>query len=189
MLFEGPSRCRSHGCGTLAENHVGDSVTICGWVDKYRNLGGLLFLDIRDHTGIIQVVSDDSTPGAVGAIGDRLRQEWVVKVTGQLRQRQDVNQRMQTGGVEVVLTDIKVLNSVNRPLPFPVSKSDEKAPPRCASRTPGESVNFHSAFGSVHTLRRLHCVQRAAAQVPWVWQLTMLVHRQVKLCSKGRASA
>jgi aspartyl-tRNA synthetase len=116
---------------------VGDSVTICGWVDKYRNLGGLLFLDIRDHTGVIQVICDDSTSGVMGAIGDRLRQEWVVKVTGQLRQRQDVNKRMQTGAVEVVLSEIEVLNSVNRPLPFPVSQSDEKAPPRCSLHTQG----------------------------------------------------
>ena len=109
---------------------------MCGWVDKYRNLGGLLFLDIRDHTGVVQVVTADSTPGAAAAAGARLRQEWVVAVTGDLRPRKDVNDNMATGAVEVVLADVRVLNSVNRPLPFPVSQSDEKDAPRCGSCPP-----------------------------------------------------
>ena len=123
---------RTHGCGELRSADSDTTVSICGWVDKYRNLGGLLFLDLRDHTGILQVVSDESTSEAALAVAAKLRQEWVVRVTGQLRQRLDVNKKMATGDVELVLNEVQVLNSVERPLPFPVSLSDEQEPPRCA---------------------------------------------------------
>jgi aspartyl-tRNA synthetase len=100
-------------------------------VDKYRNLGGLLFLDIRDHTGIMQVVSEDATRAHVIETAGKLRQEWVVRVTGEVRARKDKNPKMATGDVELVLGEVHVLNSVNRPLPFPISQSEEQEPPRC----------------------------------------------------------
>jgi aspartyl-tRNA synthetase len=125
--------CRSHGCGTLREADVGETITICGWVDKYRNLGGVLFLDIRDHSGILQVVSDTTAGAAVAAVSESLRQEWVVAVTGTLKPRKDVNERLPTGRVELVAESVSVLNSVTRRLPFPVSESDEQDPPRCGN--------------------------------------------------------
>jgi aspartyl-tRNA synthetase len=105
-------------------------VVLCGWVDKYRNLGGLLFLDIRDHTGLVQVVSSPETPASVLETAERVRQEWVVCISGVLRKRKEVNSRKATGAVEVVLSSIDILNSVNRPLPFPISEADEQQPPR-----------------------------------------------------------
>lgn len=100
---------RSHGCGSLTAADLGGSpVTVCGWVDRYRNLGGLLFLDVRDHTGIIQVVVDPQQQPEVAAKAERLRAEYVVAVTGQLRARQDPNPRMKTGDLEISPTDVKV---------------------------------------------------------------------------------
>lgn len=113
----------------MGSAEVGEKITVCGWVDKYRNLGGLLFLDIRDHTGILQVVSD-TTNAEVTQVGETLRQEWVVSITGTLQSRKDVNNKIPTGQVELIAEEIVVLNSLKRPLPFPISESDEQETPR-----------------------------------------------------------
>ncbi|KAL4858257.1 Aspartate--tRNA(Asp/Asn) ligase [Chlorella vulgaris] len=117
---------RTHGCGALSEAQVddGSSVTVCGWVDRYRNLGGLIFLDIRDHTGIIQVIVDPQQQPEVAAKAERLRAEYVVAITGCLRMRKDPNPRMKTGSLEISPSDIKVLNAVTRKLPFFVSQTE-----------------------------------------------------------------
>ena len=108
---------------------MGTKVTVCGWVDKRRGLGGLLFLDIRDHSGILQVVSN--TENAEGkAVGETLRQEWVVAITGTLQTRQNINDKMPTGRVELIAEEISILNAVQRMLPFPVSASEEQEEPR-----------------------------------------------------------
>lgn len=101
---------RTHGCGALSEAQVDDggSVTVCGWVDRYRNLGGLIFLDIRDHTGIIQVIVDPQQQPEIAAKAERLRAEYVVAITGCLRLRKDPNPRMKTGSLEISPSDIKV---------------------------------------------------------------------------------
>lgn len=109
---------------------MGEKVTVCGWVDKRRNLGGLLFLDIRDYSGILQAVSS-TEDAAVTAVGETLRQEWVVAITGTLRARQDINEKIPTGRVELMAEEISILNTVNRMLPFPVSASEEQEAPRC----------------------------------------------------------
>lgn len=115
---------RTHVCGNLGETDVGSEVTVCGWVDRHRNLGGLLFLDIRDHSGIVQVVVDDDSSDHVTHIGDRLRNEWVVSIRGIVRTRKDPNPKMKTGQIEVMATDIQVLNIVTKALPFALSEHD-----------------------------------------------------------------
>ncbi|KAI3425845.1 hypothetical protein D9Q98_007819 [Chlorella vulgaris] len=117
---------RTHGCGAISEAQVDDggSVTVCGWVDRYRNLGGLIFLDIRDHTGIIQVIVDPQQQPEIAAKAERLRAEYVVAITGCLRLRKDPNPRMKTGSLEISPSDIKVLNAVTRKLPFFVSQTE-----------------------------------------------------------------
>ena len=132
-------------------------MALCGWVDKYRNLGGLLFLDVRDHTGVVQVVSDDATPAAAMAAAERVRQEWVVRVAGTLRRRQDVNESKATGRVELVMSSLEVLNTVNRPLPFPVSESDEKDAPRCAAAASHPPPVIALSDGAIG------CIERACA--------------------------
>ena len=135
QLLEDEAAYRSHLCGTLRSEQAGEEIAICGWVDRYRNLGGLLFLDIRDHSGVLQVISDGSTPAVVLQRAEQLRQEWVVRISGRLRGRQDVNPRMATGDVELVLSDIQILNAVRRPLPFPMSQMEDQEVPRCVLHT------------------------------------------------------
>ena len=122
---------RSDGCGAVAAGDAGRAVTVCGWVDRCRNLGGIIFLDVRDHTGVVQVVVDPQADPALGAKAERLRAEWVVAVTGTLRLRKDPNPKLKTGEVEVAPAEIRVLNAVTRPLPFLVSQAEEGGePPR-----------------------------------------------------------
>lgn len=116
---------RTRYCGELGEPDVDAQVTVCGWVDRHRNLGGLLFLDIRDHTGVVQVVVDDDASDHVTHVGDRLRNEWVVSVSGCVRRRKDPNAMMKTGQIEMTAKDIQVLNVVTKSLPFTMSESDE----------------------------------------------------------------
>ena len=113
---------RSRGAGELRDADVGSSVTLCGWVDKQRDMGGLVFADVRDHTGLCQIVSDDDvTPAdAINAMR-ALRAEWVVAVTGVVRERKDKNDKLDTGAIEMVVTEVTVLNTVNKSLPFSVS--------------------------------------------------------------------
>ena len=115
---------RSRGAGELRASDVGSSVTLCGWVDKQRDMGGLVFADVRDHTGLCQIVSDDDvTPAdAINAMR-ALRAEWVVAVTGVVRERKDKNDKIATGAIEMVVTEVTVLNTVNKSLPFSVSGS------------------------------------------------------------------
>lgn len=116
---------RSDGCGTVSERDAGRAVTVCGWVDRCRNLGGVIFLDVRDHTGVVQVVVDPQADPALGAKAERLRGEWVVAVSGTLRLRKDPNPKLSTGAVEVAPAEIRVLNAVTRTLPFLVSQAEE----------------------------------------------------------------
>ncbi|KAB8315374.1 aspartate--tRNA ligase, partial [Tolypothrix campylonemoides VB511288] len=117
---------RTHFCGLVDEALVGQTVTLCGWVDVARNLGGLCFVDLRDHEGIVQVVAEQTDDPALGA-GDanaavidaaaHLHYEDCIRVTGVVRRRQSVNPKIRTGQVEVVATAIEVLNRAE-PLPF-----------------------------------------------------------------------
>ena len=109
---------RSHTCGELRESDVGRSVVLLGWVHRVRDLGGLVFFDLRDRHGLTQVVIRE--PGA----GDqRVRPEFVVAVEGQVDRRaaDAVNAKIPTGGVEVVATSVRVLNEAKTP-PFPINE-------------------------------------------------------------------
>lgn len=121
---------RTHNCGILRDNDTNITTTICGWVDRHRDLGGLLFLDIRDHTGIVQVVVDPKAQPEVHAIAEGLRSEWVVSITGSVRARSDPNPRIPTGSVEIEASSVAVLNAVRRKLPFTISASADAETPR-----------------------------------------------------------
>eukprot|EP00887_Chlorella_sp_A99_P008037 scaffold12.g8037.t1 len=123
---------RSHGCGAVGAAEVGQELTVCGWVDRYRNLGGILFLDIRDHTGVLQVVVDPREQPELFARAERLRAEWVVALSGALRRRQEPNPRLPTGEVELAgVTQLRVLNACQAKLPFFVNQAEADAePPR-----------------------------------------------------------
>jgi len=112
---------RTHTCGALRADHVGAAVVLLGWVHRVRDLGGLLFIDLRDREGVTQVVfhPDDA---AMMARAKRLRSEFVVGVTGTVRRRSadTVNEKIPTGQVEVVVERLAVLNEARTP-PFPIA--------------------------------------------------------------------
>ena len=107
---------RTHFCGLVDEALLGQSVTLCGWTDVARNLGGVCFIDLRDHEGIVQVTVDPSN-AEVFKVAASLGYEDVLQVEGVVRARESVNAKIRTGQVEVIATRITVLNKAE-PLPF-----------------------------------------------------------------------
>jgi aspartyl-tRNA synthetase len=117
---------RTHYCGQLRSNDIEATVTLYGWVDRRRDHGGVIFVDLRDRTGLVQIVSDpERTPASYG-VADGLRNEYVVKITGRVSQRLEgsVNPKLPTGEVEVYADTIEVLNAVRKQLPFQVSMGE-----------------------------------------------------------------
>ena len=109
---------RSHYCGALGTANIDETVTLCGWVDRRRDHGGVIFLDMRDRQGIVQVVFDPDTEAHFQR-ADRVRSEYVLKVTGRVRARSDatVNPAMATGAIEVLGKALEILNQAVTP-PF-----------------------------------------------------------------------
>ncbi|MCZ7595573.1 MAG: aspartate--tRNA ligase [Hyphomicrobium sp.] len=112
-------RYRSHTCGALRSPDIGKAVRLSGWVHRVRDHGGLLFIDLRDHYGITQVVADPDSPAFKTA--ESVRSEWVIRVDGELRARPEgtVNPELPTGEVELFATEIEVLSAAKE-LPVPV---------------------------------------------------------------------
>ncbi|MGF7045939.1 aspartyl-tRNA synthetase [Paenibacillus sp. DS2015] len=110
---------RTHQCGNLTTANIGDTVTLNGWVQTRRDLGGVLFIDLRDRSGIVQTVFNPSYSGDALAIADKVRSEYVLTVTGSVVQRdaETVNANLPTGQIEVRITEIEVLNAAKTP-PF-----------------------------------------------------------------------
>jgi aspartyl-tRNA synthetase len=112
---------RTHTCGELRATHVGADATLLGWVHRVRDLGGVLFIDVRDRAGVTQVVFDKDDEALI-AKAKRLRSEFVVGVVGKVRRRspETVNSKLPTGEVEIVVKQLAVLNEAKTP-PFPVA--------------------------------------------------------------------
>ncbi|MFO1391475.1 MAG: aspartate--tRNA ligase [Agitococcus sp.] len=112
---------RTHYCGNLNESHIDQTVTLCGWVHRRRDHGGVVFLDMRDRDGLVQVVVDPDTPEAF-ATADKSRSEYVLKITGRVRRRYagTENPNMPSGMIEVLGKDIELLNTSETP-PFPLN--------------------------------------------------------------------
>jgi len=108
---------RTHYAGSLREEHAGEEVVLEGWVNRRRDLGGLIFLDLRDREGLVQLVAHPDSPAY--AIAERVRSEWVVRAKGRVRLRPEPNPRLPTGSVEVELEALEVLAEAKTP-PFPV---------------------------------------------------------------------
>ncbi len=118
-------RARTHTCGELRGDHIGDEVILKGWVDTRRNLGGLVFVDLRDRYGLTQVVFEPHENKVAYEGATQLRAEFVVSVKGRVAKREQVNPEMPTGSVEVRGEDLIVLNA-SEPLPFSVSVHEDK---------------------------------------------------------------
>ena len=119
---------RTHYCGELRSTHGRQEVTLCGWVDRCRDHGGVIFIDLRDRTGTVQVTVDPEGNPQVFHQAEQLRNETVLRISGpvRLRPEESVNPKLATGAVEVMATALTVLNSVKGVLPFAVSIHDEE---------------------------------------------------------------
>jgi len=117
-------RYRTHTCGALRDSDIGQAVRLSGWCHRIRDHGGVLFIDLRDHYGLTQIVVDPDSPGFKTA--EKLRSEWVVRVDGKVRVRPEgtVNPDLPTGAVEVYASDIEVLGPAAE-LPMPVFGDQE----------------------------------------------------------------
>jgi aspartyl-tRNA synthetase len=114
---------RTHYCGELRKKHIGETVTLYGWVDRRRDHGGVIFLDLRDRSGIVQIVSDPQRTPDSYQQANTLRNEYVVQITGRVTQRpeESLNTRLPSGEVEIYADKITLLNGVRKQLPFQVS--------------------------------------------------------------------
>ncbi|MBW4442942.1 MAG: aspartate--tRNA ligase [Plectolyngbya sp. WJT66-NPBG17] len=116
-------------CGQLRSSNIGETVTLFGWVDRRRDHGYVVFIDLRDREGIVQVVSDpERTPNSYKAAGD-LRNEYVIKIVGRVTKRPDesLNPKIPTGEVEIYADEIEILNAVRKQLPFQVSAAETES--------------------------------------------------------------
>ena len=116
---------RTHHCGKLSKDHLNNEVTICGWIHRRRDHGGVIFLDVRDTTGIVQVVVNPENDQAF-KIADEIRSEYVIKATGLVEGRPDdsQNEQLTTGEIEIKSTSIELLNTAETPA-FPLDQSSD----------------------------------------------------------------
>ncbi len=121
-----PKLRRTHTCGELRREHVGQTVTLAGWVDTWRDLGGLVFIDLRDRYGKTQAVFDPDRGRELHDAGSRLRTEWVVALRGKVSARPEgtVNPKLDTGAVELQVEELEVLNRCPPP-PFDITGGDQ----------------------------------------------------------------
>ena len=110
---------RSHYCGDLRLADAGKTVSLCGWVQRQRDLGGLIFVDLRDRTGLIQLSFDDSTPKDIFDKAASLRSEYVVAATGLVRERESKTDKIATGDIEIYVTELRLLAKAETP-PFEI---------------------------------------------------------------------
>ena len=115
---------RTHRCTEVSNRNIGETVTVMGWVQKRRNLGSLIFIDLRDRSGLLQVVFDEPQVGSEGfEKAGNLRSEFVVAVTGVVQKRSAaVNENLKTGDIEVIANDIRILSEAETP-PFPIEEN------------------------------------------------------------------
>ncbi|MEL6383301.1 MAG: aspartate--tRNA ligase [Cyanobacteria bacterium J06626_18] len=119
---------RTHYCGHLQATHIGETVTLFGWVDRRRDHGGVIFVDLRDRAGIVQIVSDPERTPASFETANGLRNEYVVRIQGKVSRRPEasLNPKLPTGEVEIYADEIELLNAVRKQLPFQVSTAEEE---------------------------------------------------------------
>ena len=125
-MFDARYSIRSHTSGELRSEHVGETVKLAGWVHRRRDHGGLVFIDLRDRSGLVQIVFDPDESGAAFVLAEQVRPEWVLEVDGVVRARPEgtANPNLDTGEVEVLVSEALVLNRSQTP-PFEVDSGIE----------------------------------------------------------------
>ncbi len=119
MLDRLQGQKRTHYCGVLRRENEGEVVTVCGWIQRQRDLGGLIFADLRDRTGIVQLAFDDNTEKSLFEKASGLHSEYVVMAEGKVRVRSSINKEIPTGEVEIEVTNLKILGESQTP-PFEI---------------------------------------------------------------------
>ncbi len=117
---------RSHRCTEVSKTNIGETITVMGWVQKSRNKGGIIFLDLRDRSGILQIIFEENDIGAEGfAKAEKLRSEFVIAVVGRVEARSGaVNENLATGDIEVRATELRILSEAETP-PFPIEEDSK----------------------------------------------------------------
>ncbi len=117
---------RSHRCTEVSAANIGENVTVMGWVQKSRNKGGIIFVDLRDRSGILQIIFEEQDCGAESfAKAEKLRSEFVVAVTGRVEARSGaVNENLKTGDIEVRANGLRILSESETP-PFPIEENSK----------------------------------------------------------------
>lgn len=117
---------RSHRCTEVNNSMIGNEVTVMGWVQKSRNKGGIIFVDLRDRSGILQIIFEEANVGAEGyGKAEKLRSEFVIAVMGKVTKRAGaVNENIATGDIEIVASDIRILSEADTP-PFPIEENSK----------------------------------------------------------------
>ncbi|MDD3120175.1 MAG: OB-fold nucleic acid binding domain-containing protein, partial [Candidatus Gracilibacteria bacterium] len=117
---------RTHTCGDLNSSHIGQEITLAGWVNSRRDHGGIIFIDLRDRYGVTQIVFDPEDDKNAWEIADSCRSEFVIKVTGKVRPRPagQENPKLKTGEIEIIISNIKILSKSKTP-PFEISEFSE----------------------------------------------------------------
>ena len=108
---------RTSYCGEVTAAQIGQQASVCGWVQKQRDLGNLIFIDLRDRTGIVQLAFDDGTDRAIFEKAFSARAEFVLAVTGTVRERESKNPDLKNGDIEIYVTELRVLAKAKTP-PF-----------------------------------------------------------------------
>ena len=115
---------RSHTCGELRISHVGNTVTLSGWVAKIRLMGSMAFVDLRDRYGITQLSFNEAYSPEMLAKAGELGREYVIQVIGQVAERESKNKQISTGEIEIVVSELKVLNQAKTP-PFTIENETD----------------------------------------------------------------
>ena len=117
---------RTHRCAEVTKNEIGSTVTLMGWVQKSRNKGGIIFVDLRDRSGIMQIIFEESDVKAEGfAKAEKLRSEFVIAVVGRVEARSGaVNENLATGEIEIRATEVRILSEAQTP-PFPIEEDSK----------------------------------------------------------------
>jgi aspartyl-tRNA synthetase len=115
---------RTHTCGELRAEHIGQTIKLAGWVQRVRDLGAMSFIDLRDRYGITQLVTDENTPAEVTEVLEQLGREFVIQTTGTVRERSNKNKNMATGDIEIELSGLKVLSPSAVP-PFTIQNDTD----------------------------------------------------------------
>ncbi len=117
---------RTHYCGELRATNIGEEVTVCGWVQRQRDLGQLIFIDLRDRTGIVQLAFDDNTDREIFDKAFTARAEFVLCAVGKVRERSAKSNKIPTGDIEIEVTDLRVLSKAQTP-PFEIVDKSKTA--------------------------------------------------------------